>query len=467
MTPHLATFTYCALILGLFYIDYDRKARSSWALWIPTLWLLIIGSRPVSLWFNSGPTIADTTQLEEGSPIDAMIFGILILAAIIVLSSRSQTVSRFLRANRPILLFFSYCVISVMWSDYSFVALKRVIKGVGDFVMVLVVLTDANPLAATKRLLSRGAFILIPLSILFIKYFPNIGRSYNPWTWTPMYGGVTTFKNLLGMTCLIFGIGSIWSFLAAFVDAKMPNRLWHLLAHGLIIGMAVWLFFTADSMTSLSCFGLAGIVMVVATLRGTTKRLWLIHASVVFAIALSFCALFLDSGGTLVSSLGRDATLTGRTDIWKAVLSIRINPIFGAGFESFWMGWRLDRVWDMTEKGIQEAHNGYLELYLNLGWTGLVLLSGIIVTGYLNAIEAFRRNRHTGIIRLAFVTVGIIYGLTEAGFRMMCPVWVAFLLAATAIPPVLKAKKQGTLSQTPTISAAPTDHHKSVIQEFA
>ena len=76
----------------------------------------------------------------------------------------------------PILIFFPYCALSILWADYPLVAFKHWNKGIGDLVMVLVVLTDPEPAAAFKRLLSRLGFVLLPLSILFIKYYPSIGR---------------------------------------------------------------------------------------------------------------------------------------------------------------------------------------------------------------------------------------------------------------------------------------------------
>ena len=143
-------------------------------------------------------------------------------------------------------------------------------------------------------------------------------------------------------------------------------------------------------------------------------------------------ALFLDSGGSLVKSLGRDPTLTGRTQVWAAVLSVARSPMLGTGYESFWLGKRLEKVWEFIGpggKGIQEAHNGYLEVYLNLGWIGLILLAVIIITGYPKVVGAFRYSSELAGLMLAYFVSGIIYNLTEAGFRMMDLVWISFLLA--------------------------------------
>lgn len=434
MSTQLATLAYFAGIAGLFWLDRDRGARITKGLWIPTFWLLINGSRPVSVWFQSGPTISQEEQNAEGSPMDAAVYGILILAGMVLLSRRSKKVGPLLQNNLVVLLYFVYCAFSILWSDYSFVATKRLVKAIGDLVMVMIVLTEPDPLMAIKKWLSRAAFLLLPLSILLIKYYPDLGRSYNPWSWVPMYCGVTTFKNLLGMTCLVCGIGSLWSFTGAYRDKQMPLRKRHLIAHGITLVMLVWLLNIANSMTSLSCFAMAGTLILFTNQRSMSSRTKAVHVLLFGSIGLSIFGLFFNPQAML-SGLGRDPTLTGRTEIWRVVLSLHTNPLLGTGFESFWMGDRLQTVWDLTEKGIEEAHNGYLELYLNLGWLGIGLLAAMIAVGYRSALATLRRNPHEGRIRLAFLAAALIYSLTEAGFRMMSPVWIMFLLAVTTVPP--------------------------------
>ena len=161
-------------------------------------------------------------------------------------------------------------------------------------------------------------------------------------------------------------------------------------------------------MTSLACFILAAAVMVTTSFGVIARRRAIVHMLVAGVICVAFYALFLSSG--MVESLGRDPTLTGRTVIWDVVLSVRGNALVGTGFESFWLGKRLHRVWELTMPGLQEAHNGYLELYLNLGWIGVILLGAVlIVTGYRNVIAAFTRGPATANRNLAFSGMGRSY----------------------------------------------------------
>jgi O-antigen ligase len=332
-------------------------------------------------------------------------------------------------------LFLAFCLISVLWSDFPFVALKRWIKGIGSMVMVLVILTDPQPLEATKRFFARAAFILLPLSALLILLEPGLGTEYDPVTGVTYFIGVTTQKNALGLTSMVCGLGSLWLFLCAYEERRGRERVRHLIAFGSILLTALWLLRKCDSMTSFSCLVIAGTVMIVTTNRWVSKSSKNVHILVGCAVAIAVFAAFIDESGGLLHLLGRNATLTGRTDIWKAVLFLNPNPFFGTGYESFWLGNRLQRVWEIIGyRGVAEAHNGYLETYINLGWTGLVLLLMLLASGYRHAVMALRNDPYAGRMSIAFFTASIIFNLSEAGFKMMSPLWIAFILEITVVP---------------------------------
>lgn len=445
MPPLIAAVVFAVGILGLFVLDHDRVSRTSKALWIPVVWLLINGSRPVSIWLQMTTPIESPDQYLEGSPLDRLVFTCLLLAGLIVVFGRVRRVGSFLRANTPILLFFMYSAASTLWSDYPGVAFKRWIKAVGDLVMVLIVLTDSQSAAALKRLIARVGFLLLPTSMLFIRYYPDLGRGYDQWTWKPVLFGVTTNKNTLGLTTLIFGLGAAWRFFEEFRTGDKQDRLRHVIAQGVLLAMALWLLVNANSATSLACFFLAGTLLAVTSLLAVGRKLAVVHLLVLGAVVAPLYALFVDAGDGAIQALGRDPTLTGRTEIWNRVLGMAQHPVFGTGFESFWLGERLERLSNFYYFPLNEAHNGYLELYLNLGWIGVALLTVLFITGYRNAVAAFRRDRGAGGIRLAFIVVAAVYSLTEAGFRMLSPAWIFFLLATSVVPEALTQETPGPL----------------------
>lgn len=430
MTNGIAAVVFALAIAGLFWLDRDPKSRTSKALWIPVLWLLIVGSRNISAWLGATPTIVAPNAYLDGSPLDRFVFTILLVSGLMVLISRGKKVRVLLLKNGPIVLFFAYCALSILWSDFPGVAFKRWNKGVGDLVMVLIVLTDSDPIAATKRFLARTGFLLLPISVLFIKYYPELGRGYNAFTWTRFFVGVTESKNSLGMICMLSGLGATWRLLREFHGEGGTRRTGPLVAQCTLLAMALWLMWIANSVTSLSCFLVAGGLMVLTSRPALVRRRAVVHILVAVTLAISFSALFLNSGAGLLEDMGRDATLTGRTEIWSDVLSMNTNPLLGTGFESFWLGPRLEQMWAKWYWHPNEAHNGYIEVYLELGWIGEGLLALLLATGYWRIVGAVCLQQKAAILMLAYFVVAVIYNFTESAIRILHPAWI-FLLWGT------------------------------------
>ena len=443
MPPQIATLVFALGIGGLFLLDRDRKARTSAALWLPVVWVWIAASRSVSGWLavfglgGAAPLSSAADMLLEGSPLDRNVYMGLLAAGVVVLVGRRQRVGTLLRRNGPILLFFSYCLLSVLWSDYPNVTFKHWTKAVGDLAMVLIVLTDSEPVAALKRFLARTGFVLLPLSLLFVKYYPDIGRAFDSFTGKPMLTGVTTGKNLLGMTCLVLGLGAAWRVLSDFGLGGGRRRAGQMIAQGALLGIALWFLLSVHSMTSLSCFLMASALIAITSFSKLGRKPAVVYLLTAAIVSVSSFPLFLNVGGGLLQSLGRDPTLTGRTAIWDLVLGMPVNRLCGTGFESFWLGPRLLHVWDVYWWHPNEAHNGYIEVLLTLGWIGIGLLVLLLTTGYRHAMAEFRRNPQTGSLKLAYCILGMVYNFTESAIRPLGPVWIFFLLAATAAPSAL------------------------------
>lgn len=433
-----ATIIYIIGILGLFRLNRESEAKTSKALWIPVVWFLLAGSRAVSQWLQLGPPLG-ANQYLEGSPLDRNVYLVLLTLGLIVLIGRGTIVLGVLRENLPLVVFLLFCALSITWSDFPFVALKRWIKFLSDLVMVLIVLTDSQPSMAIKRLLARVGYVLLPISILFIKYYPELGRTYaSHWEGTQFFTGVATDKNMLGMTCVVFGVGAWWRFLEEFMNARRSRIL---LANGTVAAMAVWLLITCNSMTSMLCLVLACTVMTVVDFFRLERSRVLLHVLIAAVILVCTAPIFLGFGGGLLNAVGRESTLTGRTDLWALLVDMTVNPIVGAGFESFWLGPRLEKIWEVFFWGPIEAHNGYLEIYLNLGWTGIVLLAGVIFAGYRHVVKTLKSDRAIGWLGLGYFVVGVAYNVTEAAFHTLSLVWLFFLLGILLIPKTSEAQE--------------------------
>lgn len=427
MPPLIATALCATGVFGLFMFERGSERRTSFALWLPTAWMVLAIS--ASKWLQNGERSA--IEQIEGNALERYIYTVLLGIGLLVLMRRGRTLWPLLGRNWPILLFFCYGAASIVWSDYPVVALKRWIKALADLVMVLIVLTDMAPSAAIKKVVARVGFLLVPTSILLIRYYPALGRDYKLQSGRQVFVGVTNDKNMLGVLCLFVGLGVCSRILHEIRRHELPSYR-PTIAHLVILLMVSWLFVKANSMTALSCFGLALVLVGATSIPAWSRRRAAIHTLVLALVTFAAVSLFVGFGADLVETLGRDATLTGRTKLWQEIVVMNDNPLLGTGFESFWMGTRLDRIWRNHWWHPNEAHNGYLEVFLNLGWIGVALLAVVILSGYRNAMRKLRADPEVGGLMLAYFVAGIVYSFTEAGFRLMNPVWIAFLLASTA-----------------------------------
>jgi exopolysaccharide production protein ExoQ len=429
MKPLIASAIVALAIILLSRLNSDKGTRISRWLWLPLTWLVIGGTRPVSEWFAEN--VQQGANYEEGSPLDRTILLLLLTLAVTVLMKRRQKVAAILKANLPIVLFMLYCLVSTFWSDFPFVTFKRWIRGAGDIVMILVIITDEQWEAALGWVFTKLAFLLIPVSFLFIKFFPEYGRSYRTGG-SPMWTGVCSDKNALGALCMLFGTAVLWQVLPVNRPSEKRSKQ-QFFAKAIVLAITLYLIFMIDSKTALMCFLLANTLIVLTWLGRIFRKPVMLTLIVITMIAVCYTVLFLGIGSGALETMGRESDLTGRTAIWATVLPLATNPLLGAGYEDFWMGERFETVARKLAT-LNQAHNGYLEIYLNLGWMGLFLLAMVILGGYKRLVSSLKENFELGRLKLAFFTICLVYNFTEATFKMMSPVWITFLWAVMAHP---------------------------------
>ncbi len=453
MDPRVATLGVVILIVWLCRLDRDPERPTSRALWIPVTWLFLCSSRTAAQWLGLAPLSGTSEQLVEGSPIDAAMYFSLLLADVVILMGRRERVGQFGRLNVPLILFLSYCGVSVLWSDFPFVAFKRWIKAVGDVLMILIVLTDIEPTVALKRLFSRAGFALIPLSILLIRYYPTLGRDYSPWTGAAYNIGVATGKNGLGYVALFFGVVSVWRLCLLFRDHDIAEHRGPFVANAITLVLALWVFQMAHSATSFFCFLAGSALIMIASIRVIARERAVIHMIVAAMLFVVVYGLLLNPELGLSEMAGRDPSLTGRTRIWNEALDLTVDPLFGAGYESFWLGDRVEQFWRRNWEHPNQAHNGYLEVYLDLGYVGVSLVGFVMISGYRRVFQALQWEPDSAPLRLAFFFVAAVYNLTEHAFRELHPIWIALLFAIITGPQPLAIDVGESASEADTAAA--------------
>jgi len=110
------------------------------------------------------------------------------------------------------------------------------------------------------------------------------------------------------------------------------------------------------------------------------------------------------------------------------------DPWFGEGYQSFWLGSRPVVFQQTYGEAINQAHNGYIEQYLNLGYVGVTFIALIIVNALVNVRALLRKNYSLAVLKLTFILGALLYNYTEASIYGVNNMWLLLLLSAISVP---------------------------------
>lgn len=294
-----------------------------------------------------------------------------VLAVPFFLTGARQTLT-LLKAAAPLLAVYLWLALTVLWSDYPTVTVRRMI---GDGLLLFMLFAMIPSSAGPRHLfwsLAAALSAVILLNWISIALFPALTES-------PIgTRGVYTSKNTAGsvalVACVVLGG-------ACFVAADWRKRavlfvLWLL---------AVAFLYKTESKTSqgVAILILAAfpIVYLLLSRSRASGVLIAIAALVAVAVAVVLVAAFDLSREAVLSAIFGDPTLTQRTIIWSALMqNLQERPLLGVGWAAFWdVGNELNpinapaNVFFRNAALINTAHNGYIDMMLQAGLIGLLL----------------------------------------------------------------------------------------------
>lgn len=384
---------------------------------VPIIWMMRTASRGISYWLSPETMANAEIDYLQGSPLDRNFLIILEILGLAVLLSRNINWIKFIKQNRYLIILYVFMGISIIWSDFPGVSMKRWIRTAGDLIMVTILITETGYSFAMQKIFRTCAYFLVPVSVYLIKYRRDLGVSYDNTGAFEMWIGVTTHKNSLGQLAAISAMFLTWAILT-----KIYGKRWLDIP---VLISALWLLNgsrTATSRTSVGVFVFGiivlGILLIVkSNYKVIQTALLVVAAGYVLGTLLSqhlFSSNFIPF---LVASTGGDPTLTGRTFLWDELMKMGSDQwMYGSGFGAFWIGNISNNLWEIFRWNPGQAHNGYIDVYLELGAIGFILFLIFLVSVVKNILINISHDSDYGRLRMVMFAMILIYNVTESSF---------------------------------------------------
>lgn len=355
-------------------------------------------------------------------PVYAIIFGLI--------AARFQQVLRAWPAWLALAGLIALAFASRYWSIDPAVTGRRVIAltMTGSFALFL---GTAFPGERLPRLLMQSGLIMALGSLVMVFAFPAIGihQEDNAGLWR----GLWYEKNQMGIVMVAAATAAAACLAAGTGRWKAP---------ALTLVLTTALVIATQSKTSLLCLllGLGLISALWAMRRGgpafAVVCVWL--GIVVVGIG---AYVFLTDPESILVALGKDPSLTGRTHIWDSLMRrVAERPWTGYGYSAFWGRESIPAAFvrQETDWPVPSAHNGWIDLLVQLGWPGAIAVGSLMVTATIMTLTRLgSAGVREGYWAIAYLGVFLLLSLSESVLMSHAELpWTLFLaILARAVSP--------------------------------
>jgi exopolysaccharide production protein ExoQ len=274
-----------------------------------------------------------------------------------------------------IVAFGVFACLSVFWSAAPGVTARAGVQYMSHIVCALIAARTIG-----IRTMTLGALAGVCVVLLYSLAFG--GYHYDPLDGEYSFVGAFSSKNQLGFFA---SLGIYFAFACLFV-LRERRLAWLFAASG--AGLSGYALAASQSATSIIATAVTLAVMAALSLillfAPRTRKIFMI-AGLFLGVGIAVAGLNLGGMDLLLGAFGKDATLTGRTYLWAEGLAAAAeSPAVGVGYYGYWVqGFaEAERLWEEFYIGSRSGfhfHNTYIEVLVELGFIGLLLLCLVIV----------------------------------------------------------------------------------------
>lgn len=405
---------------------------------------------------------ADVTFRPEGYP--AVQAALLVFYAVVLtlLTSRWQAAVK-LAARDPLLwVLTAWVFLSVVWSDAPGLTGRRAVALLLTTLVGLYIALRFDS-AGQARLIGWTLTLAAGLSVITVLVWPDLGVDQEFWR-GPAWRGVYTQKNHLARTTALLTTAS----LALVLGSRTRSRLWigiaalsaafPLLARSLtalVISVAVYLLLVG--LVGWRAFGGAGVdrwqLRHVAVVAALTVVVWtgvsyLQSPAATSSQASPPATAQADAQPSATAPvlkpnrdamLDRQGTMLSRLQLWRLAGDKLIErPWLGYGYGAFWRGTQGPSayIWKRVDWRPPSAHNGFVDVALEIGVIGLLLMCAHLARTGAGAVAAFRQRgvQPLGLWPILFFAFFCLYSIPETSLLMQNSLlWAVYVAVALSV----------------------------------
>jgi exopolysaccharide production protein ExoQ len=400
---------------------------------VTILILILISDAVLSLFLHEGPH--DLPSM-SATPLERVSYWLAYAFTLSQLFIRPRQILRAAIRNPFILAIVATAALSVLWSDDPATSLKRALA-LATWTVFGYFLASRYDASELLWHLGIALGIIAVASLVSVALVPDYGREPGS---EAAWRGVFTTKNVLGEMML----------LAVVVFGALTSRggVTRILAViGLVIAMVLIAFAKATA-ALLIIPVLAITIPVVLTFRRNNAA-----AALVLCLLLGLSAagsVLITQKERVLTVLGKDATLTGRTVLWsKVVQHIEDRPVLGHGYGAFWepSAQTSEQVRAAIGWDTPHSHNALLDEWLDLGVVGVLLLLGAYLLAIGRAWVALRTAPGIdGLWAVAFLAMIFLGNATESSILQSILIWTLFVAVSSMRWQTMSRTKGGRTS---------------------
>jgi exopolysaccharide production protein ExoQ len=380
--------------------------------------------------FISSPVISNLVGDPGATDTQANVFNTLAIALNILLLlglcvPRYQRLIVLSHDNIAAVVLLLFIFLSTTWSIHPDITIRRSVNYFST-ILTAFYLVERFSFNQIMKVFSTAIAVSAIGSILFVLVFPAEAIHAASAQFENVAGawrGVFAHKNALGHT---MALGTLIE-LFILITGRGP-----LFSHTLMLCVCLALVFLSRSGTAiiLSSFYLAGASLLALLLH--LRRYFILGLVSIIVFATLMATTYWLEPETVWEMLGRDATLTGRTELWAIVVGlIGERPLLGWGYSALWLPQEpiASAVSEYLGWTVPHAHNALLEVTLELGLVGLAVLLVFISISLWRSVRCIMSGQSSelGFLSLVFYLSMIISGTTEATLAQNQTIeWVAF-----------------------------------------